>query len=441
MPKLTTRPTRWNTSLLALSATLLLGACLQPGPPAEPGIATLSPATNGEGLTPTSKGERLTPSSKGERLTPSSKGERIWTGRLQGKLLAASDLFSVKQQAVPEALVRIEGTDLQTWTDAEGNFAFPEVPVDHSFALIAEKADADGKNYQVRTTRRIPATQPNLALEALTLNKTGSASGQISLADGTTPEGIEVYLAGTTLATRTDAQGRYALPDIPAGDYQLTAITSGYQAITEPLQVQSGATTPLKPLTLPRESAQTSFGHLTGQILDQGKALAGARVSLVGPELTEFQVTLTDEQGNYTLAHIKPDQSYDLIVSRPFYETKVMPLTLAAGESLTQNLELTPLQLLSLGRLQVKVEDCQGKPVPTALIQLDPVPALGPVPFTDNRGLLTLGPLLPGKYTVYAAKGQQLSFTGILLDNQPTGSDGKPGALAKATMVLGSPCP
>lgn len=82
-----------------------------------------------------------------------------------------------------------------------------------------------------------------------------------------------------------------------------------------------------------------------------------------------------------------------------------------------------------------------GKPVSTALIQLDPAPALGPVPFTDLNGHLRLGPLPPGKYTVYAAKGERSVFTGIVIANLATGSDGKPGALARARLVLGAPCP
>ena len=54
---------------------------------------------------------------------------------------------------------------------------------------------------------------------------------------------------------------------------------------------------------------------------------------------------------------------------------------------------------------------------------------------------MLLSALLPGAYTVYAARGTQQVFESVLIANQPTGSDGQPGALISLRLTLGAPCP
>ncbi|MEZ0370104.1 MAG: carboxypeptidase regulatory-like domain-containing protein [Candidatus Sericytochromatia bacterium] len=413
-----------------------LSACLSPVPRTDPGSRIGS-------LTPTSKGERLTPTSKGERLTPTSKGERRGDGRIQGLLLLDQGQAGLPAGPVAHALVGIEGTDISVHSDAGGYFEIPDAPVGGDFALVAEKADSEGHNFRVRVQTRLDSTHRSLNMGSLTLKATGRVSGRVTLADRALPEGIGIFIPGTELATRTDREGRFALADVPEGDYHISAYKAGYAPTAgAPLQVRSGQVADATALELAADSRPERFGTLAGRITSQGQPLAGAQVVLAGSQLLAARAAISNAQGEYRIEGIEPSlpaAHYTLLVSRPFYQPATANLSLSAGETVQGDFELSS-ETLTLGRLQLQVQDCAGQPVAVALIQLDPTPALGPVPFTDNRGQIGLGQLLPGKYTVYAAKGERSSFAGIVIDNQATGSDGQAGALAKLKLVLGKNC-
>jgi len=136
---------------------------------------------------------------------------------------------------------------------------------------------------------------------------------------------------------------------------------------------------------------------------------------------------------------IAQEGAYTLVASRSGFETLLQPLELEA-QAQSQDLNLNDSRIY-LGRLAVSVQNCAGEPLPSALIQLNPSPALGPVPFTDQRGQVLLSQLLPGAYTVTVARGSQRSFDSVLIGNQASGSDGQPGSLARLSLTLGSPCP
>jgi hypothetical protein len=421
--------------------TLLLWAC-QPQ-------ATLVPPN------PPTNHTQLTPSSKGERLTPSSKGERRGPGRLSGQILLAGPwriqqtFQQSPQQAVPRALLRIEGTDLQTYSDAEGRFNFDNLPLDEDLVLQAEKANADGKSFKLRRPLRLAATQPSLDLSTLFLKETGSLTGQVSVSDQNTglgsPAAVDVYLPGTTFVAKTDKEGNFALPDLPEGKYRLSAYKAGYGLVeSNLLDVKAGSVTPVPNLELSPVATPRPEAKLAGRLTSAGQPLAHAQIALIGQDLSLSRLTLSDAQGLYQIGGILLPEGltsgkYTLLVSRPFYPPLLTEIELKAGQSHNLDLNL-PEQSLTLGRLAVQVKDCSGAPVPLALLQLDPAPALNQTTFVDSLGQAQLSRLLPGQYTVYAAKGQRRTFAGVLIDNLQTGSDQKPGALARINLVLGSPC-
>ncbi len=54
--------------------------------------------------------------------------------------------------------------------------------------------------------------------------------------------GVSVVLTGTSLGALTNAGGRYVVPIVPPGVYELTAAMMGYEADTDSAQVQAGQT-------------------------------------------------------------------------------------------------------------------------------------------------------------------------------------------------------
>ena len=69
--------------------------------------------------------------------------------------------------------------------------------------------------------------------------QTGTVRGRV-LADGRPAELVTVALAGTSIGTSTDAQGRYELRDAPAGDQQLVFSSVGYETQRRRLTIVAG---------------------------------------------------------------------------------------------------------------------------------------------------------------------------------------------------------
>ena len=71
----------------------------------------------------------------------------------------------------------------------------------------------------------------------------GGVAGQVTYADtGEAIEGAELSSAGQILAT-TNSQGAYAIQDVPAGTYPLTATADDYIPLTQNVTVTAGETT------------------------------------------------------------------------------------------------------------------------------------------------------------------------------------------------------
>ena len=94
------------------------------------------------------------------------------------------------------------------------------------------------RNWFRRFAHRIPPTTIALALTAagLQAQQTGTISGRVIVESSTQPiEGAQVYLVGTTLGTRTSANGRYTIANVPAA--QTTPAASGPRvSITSPAE-------------------------------------------------------------------------------------------------------------------------------------------------------------------------------------------------------------
>ncbi|MEW5918535.1 MAG: TonB-dependent receptor, partial [Gemmatimonadota bacterium] len=95
---------------------------------------------------------------------------------------------------------------------------------------------------------RIPPTLLALALAATALEaqQTGTISGRVT-AEGTGQpiEGAQVFIVGSTLGTRTAANGRYTIANVPAAQYRVRAQMIGYRPTELPANVTAGGTVTL----------------------------------------------------------------------------------------------------------------------------------------------------------------------------------------------------
>ncbi|MGQ0539443.1 MAG: carboxypeptidase regulatory-like domain-containing protein, partial [Gemmatimonadaceae bacterium] len=75
--------------------------------------------------------------------------------------------------------------------------------------------------------------------------QTGTIGGRV-LSDGGQPiEGAQVYLVGTTLGTRTAANGRYTIVNVPPAQYRVRAQMIGFRPVDQTATVVAGQTVTL----------------------------------------------------------------------------------------------------------------------------------------------------------------------------------------------------
>lgn len=373
----------------------------------------------------------LTPTSKGERLTPTSKGER--SGIVRGQLLQAG-------QPVPGGMVRIENSALLAQSDEQGFFEIAGAPLEKTVYLLATSHDESGTAFAVRSPQTIPSSGL-LNVTALNLSATGSLSGQVRLpvsAELSDLSGIDVYIPGTSFIAKTDAQGTFALPNLPEGTYTLQASTMGFRSVGQEVPVTAGSISFAPEILLQEHSTlSSSQGWVTGQVLSQGLPVVGAILSLSDTALNPRGLAISDAQGRFRLpVSVNVVENLQLLVWREGYQPLVQDLEVAAEKTLEVSLSLQST-LLQPGRLRIQVVDCQQKAISSALIQLLPSPLQPQVSFTDNRGQATVGALLPGDYLVTVAKGLLRQSQSVYIDNAQIGSDGQPGAVAQLALQLG----
>ncbi|MGH7711565.1 MAG: carboxypeptidase regulatory-like domain-containing protein, partial [Gemmatimonadaceae bacterium] len=96
-----------------------------------------------------------------------------------------------------------------------------------------------------RFAHRIPPTVIAIALTATALDaqQTGTISGRVVAEGSSQPiEGAQVYLVGATLGTRTAANGRYTIANVPPAQYRVRAQMIGFRPMEQPATVVAGQT-------------------------------------------------------------------------------------------------------------------------------------------------------------------------------------------------------
>ncbi len=80
-------------------------------------------------------------------------------------------------------------------------------------------------------------------LASTSVAQTGRVEGQVIEAErGGGLQGVNVGLEGTSLGTATNADGRFAIEDVPAGEYELVASFVGYETRRRTVSVAAGET-------------------------------------------------------------------------------------------------------------------------------------------------------------------------------------------------------
>ncbi|PDW04704.1 MSCRAMM family protein [Candidatus Viridilinea mediisalina] len=325
------------------------------------GTYTLTPAHDSYAFTPISRTISVT-----EDLHDQDFAATLLTFQVSGRVAEAN--------GTGVAGVTISDGTRSTTTDAQGAYALADVPVGHhtltathtlySFSpatlAISVTDDLEDQDFTARLLQY-------------------TVSGRVAEANGTGVAGVTI--SDGTRSTTTDAEGAYALADVPTGHYTLTATHTLYSfnpatlaiSVTDDLADQDFIATLLT-------------YDVSGRVAEaNGAGVAGVTIS------DGTRSTTTDAQGTYTLSDL-PIGSYTLVVSHTDYSFAPTSRTISVTTNLSgQDFTATLLTYSVSGR----ITDPDGVGVADVMLS-DGIRNV----FTDIQGNYTLADVPVGSYTL-----------------------------------------
>jgi len=288
--------------------------------------------------------------------------------RVEGRVVDPDDrpVAGARIRAVPQGSgwgnrrnQPFEGT-----TDAAGHFAFGDLRRGERVSLLAEKPGyAKGQLEGVE----VPTEEP----VEIVLEPAARVSGTVKDPEGRPVEGARVAvdvsggrgwgLSRSSDPTRTDAEGRFTLADVPPGDVTLQADAEGYlrDGLLH-LRVEPGARVEDVEITL--TPGATVLGRVVGP---DGEPLPEARVSLL-EEARRFGFggsARTDGDGRYRLEGVPPGARTFAAVHES-HPRATRDLEVRSGENRLD------FRLPTGQEVSGRVADASGRPVSAATVWL-----------------------------------------------------------------------
>ncbi len=331
-------------------------------------------------------------------------------------------------------------------TEADGSFRFDALQAGRAFVQVHGGDFAAGDMNA--------ALVPVLLKEGSTVDVTidvpaGALTGAVVDAESGVPlAGIAIYLAAATdggsanamemamrrtMAVRTNADGRFTLPRVPAGACRVIAgggdllsnRSRDHALAATPAQAPATGTVDLGEIRLPRAAT------IAGTLVDSaGKPVANGSLFLRNPAsggfLEEWSSVSSDSEGAFEYSGV-PEGSWDVVARAAGHATATARAVRASvGQIARVRLELTggtevfallgDIEFADLATLSLTIDGPQG-PLPLTLFGLGELSEALNAPWQQNA--VRLGRFAPGTYRVHGSLRGQPIDRSITLKGEP----------------------
>ncbi|MBD3343779.1 MAG: TonB-dependent receptor plug domain-containing protein [Chitinivibrionales bacterium] len=326
------------------------------------------------------------------------------------------------RQPLAAANIYVKGTPVWTYTDIDGRFTLPKVPVGNQIVTIALTGydDTEIKDVMVhkdsttKLTIYLRKEGGNQTAEDLDNIKFASLGGKVTDAKTGEPlANVPVFFEGTDFKTQSDSTGKYVLDSIPEGSYTLISLLKGYDAYAATgIELAPGEEKEMGIALEPRRLNDADMdawfsrpGTITGRIVSiyDDSPLQDVVIFLRGTS----HIDTTDVEGFYTLEQVPPTAgSYTLCGYKAGSDTlcrrdiNILPEDMNVQNFAVELTGSTDEQQTgeNRGTLVGKVVSKEnGEPVVGANAVLQTTPYRG---VTDFKGLFRITGIRPGSYSL-----------------------------------------
>ena len=244
------------------------------------------------------------------------------------------------------------------------------------------------------TTTTLPPTTPVA---------TGVIAGSVVDALTTAP------ISGATVSTNgysgtTGPDGSYVIPDVPAGDYTLTAAANGYTSLSQSITVVGGSAVLANFALLsaqPTPSPTPGGGEVFGLVYDEDDfPLRGVTVTI---ESNSFSKSAeTDEDGYYWFDEFGAG-NYKLTYEKEGYETQTQDISLEQGE--IKDLGVVTMEQSEKGMIYGYAVNIKGNPLEFVRLRLKGIKTkVIKTASSDEDGFFEFTDLEADTYIIFAKK-------------------------------------
>ena len=171
-------------------------------------------------------------------------------------------------------------------------------------------------------------------LGSIVLSSNGTVHGSVVLGgDSKTSGGVDVFLDGTSYATKTDSNGEYTIKDVLQGSYSIVFRKDGYITQSRDIVVFSSDSSEVPSIEVPSVKLVMGSCTLKGTVGYEDRTdMSGINVVLIGSGGDVCRTSMTEKDGSFSFEGVSPD-AYTIRAGADGYTTVDRRISISMGES------------------------------------------------------------------------------------------------------------